>query len=501
MQINVSYDQTLATLPAGFTAGVSKVIQFFDSQFTDPISIDLHVGYGEVNGTSLSSGNLGQSHYNFNTYTYSELRSALIADAKSSDDVGAAATLPLIDPTAGGTIIVTQTEAAALGLISSGVTINGYVGFSSTASFCYDDTGGVPAGQYDFYGVVAHEISEVMGRELAVGSTISGFSKCYFPLDLFHYSAVGARDFAGSQPGYFSPDGGVSNLGNFNTVSGHDFGDWANSVGHDAFLAVSSPGVVNAITENDLRTMDVLGFDRAGLVSVAAIESDYSAIARSSLPADQAAAIVTAIDSGSLSESQYIATLINSVSNTTGSGLLLYSFIDGVTPDSTSLDGLAATAAALIGQAGGNPNASWQQLGASLTDSSFNSAFASNYAPLSVPALVTNLYQDIFGSSPSSFAQNYFANLVSYYQSYFAQFADSHDPDGSIRAKGTLIGDMLKEAMDISFGKYPAAESAFLTAAAHGTAVYGQNILLSHAEPVPQVVGTMAAPADYLAGV
>jgi hypothetical protein len=500
MQINVNYDQAVNTLPSGFTATVAKVVQFFDNQFTDPISINLHVGYGEVHGTALNAGNLGQSHYTFNTYTYSALRTALVADAKSADDSAAAATLPITDPTGGGTIIVTQAEASALGLLSAGVNVNGYVGFSSTDSFCYDNSAGVPSGQYDFYGVVAHEISEVMGRQVAVGETISGFPRSYYPLDLFHYSAAGVRDFVGSQAGYFSPDGGLSNLGNFNTVSGLDFGDWASNVVHDSFLAISGPGAVNAVSENDLRLMDVLGYDEASLLSAAAIQADYLGITRAGLGADQANAVANEINSGSLTESQYVAQLINGSSNTTGAALTLFDFIKGVTPDSVSLDGLTATAAGLVTQAGGNANASWQQLGASLTDSIFNTAFASNYASLSVPALVDSLYQDIYGSSPSSFAQTYFANLVSYYQSYFVQFDDAHDPDGSIRAKGTLIGDMLKEAMDIGFGKYPAAETGFLTAAAHGTAVYGQNLLLSHSEPVSQLIGTAGPTVDHVLG-
>src|SRR5215472_7951341 len=83
----------------------------------------------------------------------------------------------------------------------------------------------------------------------------------YEPLDLFHYSAAGVRDFSGTTAGYFSPDGGTTNLGNFNTNPNGDFGDWAASVGNDSFLAFSSSGVVNPITANDLAEMNVLGWD------------------------------------------------------------------------------------------------------------------------------------------------------------------------------------------------------------------------------------------------
>src|SRR5215831_16305463 len=85
----------------------------------------------------------------------------------------------------------------------------------------------------------------------------------YEPLDLFHYSASGVRDFSGTTAGYFSPDAGKTNLGNFNTNSGGDFGDWAASVGNDSFLAFSNSGVVNPITANDLTEMNLLGWDPA----------------------------------------------------------------------------------------------------------------------------------------------------------------------------------------------------------------------------------------------
>ena len=93
----------------------------------------------------------------------------------------------------------------------------------------------------------------------------------YEPLDLFHYSAPGVRDFSGATPGYFSPDGGVTNLNNFNTNGGGDYGDWAGSAGNDAFLAFSSPGVVNGVSANDLTEMNLLGWMPAGAAAAPAV--------------------------------------------------------------------------------------------------------------------------------------------------------------------------------------------------------------------------------------
>ena len=117
--------------------------------------------------------------------------------------------------------------------------------------------------QYDFQAVVAHEISEVMGRQMFDGANAFGTGASYDPLDLFHYSAPGVRDFSGVTPGYASADGGKTSLDAFNTNRSGDFGDWASSAGNDAFNAFANPGVVNAVTQSDLTELNLLGWDPA----------------------------------------------------------------------------------------------------------------------------------------------------------------------------------------------------------------------------------------------
>ena len=108
----------------------------------------------------------------------------------------------------------------------SGSSIDGYVGFASGYPFTYDNSGGVAGGTFDFYGVVLHELTEVMGRMVLDGATIGGIggaANSYCPLDLFHYSSAGVRDFSFATPGYLSTDGGVTDSGDLNTVSGRRF--------------------------------------------------------------------------------------------------------------------------------------------------------------------------------------------------------------------------------------------------------------------------------------
>jgi hypothetical protein len=48
MQINITYDQDPSTLPAGFTDAVNYAVQQFDTTFTNNITLNISVGYGEL---------------------------------------------------------------------------------------------------------------------------------------------------------------------------------------------------------------------------------------------------------------------------------------------------------------------------------------------------------------------------------------------------------------------------------------------------------------------
>jgi hypothetical protein len=274
MIINVTFDSSVNNAPPGFVASFDAVVQYFESQFNNPITINIDVGYGEIgpNNTPLAQGALGESSTEFNSYSYSAIRTALVGNAVSAVQMSAAGTLPGSDPTPGGNgnYWVSTAEAKALGLSGPSSAIDGWVGFANTSSatFTYNTTNGgsVAPGTYDFFGVAAHEISEVLGRELFVGDQDGqGIgANSYTPLDLFHYSSNGVRDFAGTTAGYFSFDAGATDVDQFNTNPSGDFGDWASSAGNDAFLAFSGSGHANLVTQADLNELNVLGYDAAG---------------------------------------------------------------------------------------------------------------------------------------------------------------------------------------------------------------------------------------------
>jgi len=261
MIVNFTYDSTVSGAPVGFTATLAAVANFFQSTFSDNVTVNISVGYGKINGQNLGGGALGSSLTYLNSYNYAQVTSALSSDRTSNDDFTSVASLPASGPN-GGHYWVSTAESKALGLMGPNAALDGYIGFSSTLGiFDYDTSDGVSAGKYDFFAVVAHEVSEVMGRQLLVGGTIGGTTNGYEPLDLFHFSAPTVHSYTGTQAGYFSVDNGTTNLDNFNTNSGGDFGDWAASAGHDAALAFSNSGVVNVFTPTDIRVMDVLGWN------------------------------------------------------------------------------------------------------------------------------------------------------------------------------------------------------------------------------------------------
>ena len=259
--IQVHYDASVDSAPAGFKDVVAAVVQYFESTFNDPVTINIDVGYGEVGGTALDSGALGESQIALMGISFLGIIGALTADKTSLDDTSAVANLPSLNPFVTGQVLISQAEAKALGLLSAPTMTDGAIGFSSSYAFDFNNGDGVGPGTYDFFGVVAHEISEIMGRVLGAGQGIDGLPS-YFPLDMFHYSGSGSPLYVGTTAGYFSIDGGATNLANFNIDPTGDFGDWADSAGNDAFRAFMASGQVFPVTAADIAALDVIGYNK-----------------------------------------------------------------------------------------------------------------------------------------------------------------------------------------------------------------------------------------------
>jgi hypothetical protein len=556
MQINVSFDQNVTTLPAGFTAAVQAAVQFLENTYTNPITFNLHVGYGERDGQALGASSLGESVYNVHSYTYAQIETAMTNHAQSADQKAAVATLPASDPVAGShTWWMTDVEAKAVGLISNTNTVDAYVGFADTSHFTFDynRSDGITAGQYDFFGTVVHEITEVMGRELGVGQQLINSTNTYYPLDLFHFvnippeaypgtAAPNPGTIAGPQPaqeaatvagstdvaslaqasvlqnvgidygwhvrdfargGYFSFDGGATKLAEFNPLSSGDAGDWAPSAGHDSFLNVSYPGVINSVTAADLSLMDVLGYDRAPIIHLPvaeianAIQSDYLAITRTALPLDQATTEANSIDSAAHTESQYISGLLAQVADTIIPAVAVEASMYGAvgTSDeitllatqflpaqvhnaiSSGLDPLVYASEALgLAFAFGNENGS----------TGFAAAFGPAHTgmPSSTAgdaAFAAAAASTIFGSASTNNLINAIEGWVANWKGFYSGHGvpGISDPSAAqidLAARGAAWGDAVGVALADNLGPLKGQVTNFLIDAAQGTAVYSASL-------------------------
>ena len=138
LQINLIWDASVSNAPAGFKSAAIAAATEYTTMFSNPATITIDVGYGEVGGATIYSGNLAQSMF-YGTYeNYASVRSALLGDAGSSSyQAQADSTLPLTDPTNGGKFFVSTAQAKALGQMT-GTGVDGAVGLSSAYSFDYN---------------------------------------------------------------------------------------------------------------------------------------------------------------------------------------------------------------------------------------------------------------------------------------------------------------------------------------------------------------------------
>jgi hypothetical protein len=290
LTIEITWDTSVASAPSAFMTGVIAAAQAIEASFNNAVTINLDVGYGEIAGTSMGSGALGESESYLQLVGYASLRAALVAHNSDATTAAVLASLPSNQPV-NGNIWVTTAQAKALGLASAnGIGLDGYIGLGSAYAFTYGTGGSVAAGTYDFNAVVSHEITEVMGRMMLTGGTIGSYTNSYDLLDLLHYSAPGVRDFSAATPGYFSANGGVTNGGTFNTVSGGDAADWASSMGNNAFDAFSNSGVVNPVTSGDIAELNAIGWTLNGSSTPPPVVSPPSAIGIAPITTSLAAA-------------------------------------------------------------------------------------------------------------------------------------------------------------------------------------------------------------------
>ena len=198
-------------------AGILQAEAAFTTDFSNPATININIGWGEANGSTVTGGQAGISAASLIGYL---TLPKLVTTLSKFETIPSGQTGPNL-------IAFTRANAKALGLVApSSTVLDGAIGFSTSLNWDFNQTDGTTPGAYDFVGVAEHEISEVLGRSTGVGA--NGIGNYQMPLDLFRYSAAGVHSYTYSgTSAYFSLDGGVTNLGTFDTsLDGGDRSDW-----------------------------------------------------------------------------------------------------------------------------------------------------------------------------------------------------------------------------------------------------------------------------------
>lgn len=252
MQIKLNFDTSAANAPTGFESAIQDAANILDATIKDPINVTISVGYGTYAGSAMTGTELGEAAPTGIEVSYSQLLTDLRGVATSATDKTFLADLPATDPNNGGSYFLSTAQEKALGLLSATSTeVDGYAGFSNTASFDYNPANGVSSGQYDLVGVALHELTHVLGR-YAPGDLVTS-------LDLMSYGTNAQIDTNNATPHYLSLNGGKTNLANFNVSS--DPGDFAPGTPTDPFNAFLNAGAVYGLTPLDSQVLDALGYN------------------------------------------------------------------------------------------------------------------------------------------------------------------------------------------------------------------------------------------------
>jgi FG-GAP-like repeat len=257
--VDLFYDAAAQNAPQSFRDGVQTAAGVLASAIHDRISINIEVGYGEINGSALPNQNTSEGGLDYQGNLgfgigepYSNLRALLASHQTSSADTLSVNALPNLTSLNGvSNLVIGSAEAKALGVLpASNSAIDGIVGFGTGF------TGST------LVGGALHEITHAMGR--VPGNT---------GLSLFRYTAPGVHDFVGNvtptAASYFSIDGGNTKLADFGIYS--DPSDFLNAQ-NNSFLPAPYSNLTPtdpfdeiiagaSLTSTDLTMLDVLGFN------------------------------------------------------------------------------------------------------------------------------------------------------------------------------------------------------------------------------------------------
>ena len=274
--IQATFDSSITgnSNSAAIEATINRAISIYESLFTDPITIEIRFRYSttEPNGDPMPAGRIAQSNFVYYTIAWNTYINALRADARTGNDNIANASLPgsvlsanIRPASAGGRAVGLDTPPAmfADGTVGNGGPYDGIVTLNSSSP--YQFTRPPTGGNYDAQRSFEHEMDEVIG----LGSHLNISGSDLRPQDLFSWSSAGQRNTSSSGTRYFSINGGVTNIVNFNQDPQGDFGDWlsencpqSHPYVQNAFVCTGQSSDVTATSPEGIN-LDVIGYDLA----------------------------------------------------------------------------------------------------------------------------------------------------------------------------------------------------------------------------------------------
>jgi hypothetical protein len=174
LMIDPIFDDSIVSNPnaAAIEAMIVRAIGIYESLFSDPITIHIFFRYSDTapNGDSLAADVLAQSFSTIYTMSWNDFISHLRADATSSNDNQAIASLPgsplsanIAPSSANGRAVGLNTSPALFpdGTVAQGGTFDGIVTLNSAQPFSFARP--LLSGSFDAQRSIEHEIDEIMG--------------------------------------------------------------------------------------------------------------------------------------------------------------------------------------------------------------------------------------------------------------------------------------------------------------------------------------------------
>ena len=314
-----NFDSTVTSSAnsAAYQSAVLGVENFLTSELTTiggdvTLKIDWRYDTKDGNGNGFGPNTLANNIFgnNLAEVSYSDIRTALLAhvdsnDSDPGDDAAFTGALPATDPgfnSNPGTNTVHwwlsrgQEKLLGVGGVAGDagnaasdpdttVTLN------SVFPFDFDRSDGITAGQTDAFGVIAHELTEVsMGRFMFGGAPFNDSSgnptatNNYSLMDLLHFQSAAnggeARTIFETGANNIISFSGTQGDPNFNLAldNNGDIADPNTGASPNNSFADSASGVINAITQTDLRTLDAIGWTRVHNLDDHSQDSGTSAV-------------------------------------------------------------------------------------------------------------------------------------------------------------------------------------------------------------------------------